>query len=68
MIVYQLTIKSDATIMAEDILEATSGISGFQEDIANRLAQWFGGEQTIVAVHSGVEVETLRGVGVEALR
>lgn len=59
-IVYSLTIKSDDTIMAEDIVSATSGLTGFQEEIADSLSRRFGGNQTIVAVHSGVEVETLR--------
>lgn len=57
--VYDLTIKTGVTILAEDII-AACGAKGLQEEIANRLSDRFGGEQTLVGTHSGVIVETIR--------
>jgi hypothetical protein len=60
-ILYHLTIKTDATILAEDIIAATKGLRAvLHEQIADALAKKFGGDQTITAVHQGVTVETLR--------
>lgn len=57
---YHLTIKTGAMLMAERIVEATKGLRGFQEHIANKLADLFPGQHTLIAVHNGVEVETQR--------
>ena len=59
-IIYRLEIRSATMIRVEHIRTATALIKrGFQEDIADRLRQ-LGGEQRIVGVHQGIEVETLR--------
>lgn len=61
LIVYKLEIKTDKVIYVEHLKAETALIkSGIQEQIADRLQQRFGGEQTMVAVHQGVEIETLR--------
>ncbi len=61
MIVYRLEIKSSAMIHVEHIKKATALIkTGWHEQIADHLSDTFGGEQTIIATHQGVEVETVR--------
>jgi len=61
MIVYRLEIRSPVMIHAEHIRTATALIKrGYHEAIADTLFSRFGGEQRIVAVHQGVEIETLR--------
>lgn len=60
-IVYSLEIRSLGVIMVEHIKTATSLIkSGYHERIADELADRFGGDQTIIATHQGVEIETVR--------
>ena len=60
-IVYTLEIRSLRMIMVEHIKTATALIkSGFHEQIADQLSDRFGGDQTILAVHQGVEIETVR--------
>lgn len=60
-IVYRLEIQSKAMIHVEHIRTATALIKrGYHEEIADQLHQRFGGEQHIVAVHQGVEIETVR--------
>lgn len=60
-IIYRLEIRSATMIRVEHIRTATALIKrGFQEEIADRLRDQLGGEQRIVGVHQGVEVETLR--------
>lgn len=60
-IIYSLEIRSPAVIMVEHIKTATALIkSGYHERIADDLAERFGGEQTIIATHQGVEIETVR--------
>lgn len=59
-IVYYATIETNRTILAEELVAATTGLRGLQEDIADRLRDQFGGEQRITATHSGVQVETQR--------
>ena len=60
-IVYSLEIKGPAIIMVEHIRTATALIKrGYHEQIADQLHERFGGEQRIVAVHQGVQIETLR--------
>ncbi|WP_122448730.1 hypothetical protein [Pseudomonas viridiflava] len=60
-IVYQLEIRSLVVIMVEHIKTATALISsGYQERIADELSERFGGDQTMIATHQGVEIETVR--------
>lgn len=61
VIVYSLEIRSEAIIRVEHIKTATALIKqGWHEQIADRLAVRFGGDQVIKAVHQGVEIETVR--------
>lgn len=60
-IVYSLEIRTLRVVMVEHIKTATALIkSGYHERIADELAERFGGDQTIKAVHQGVEIETVR--------
>lgn len=60
-IIYRLEIRSLAVVMVEHIRTATALIkSGYHERIADELAERLGGDQTIKAVHQGVEIETVR--------
>lgn len=60
-IVYRLELKSLSMIHVEHIKTATALIKkGWHEQIADRLAETFGGDQTIIATHQGVEIETVR--------
>lgn len=60
-IVYRLELKSLSMIHVEHIRAATALIrSGYHERIADDLAERFGGDQTIIATHQGVEIETVR--------
>lgn len=48
-------------IHVEHIKAATALIKkGWHEQIADRLSESLGGEQTIIATHQGVEIETVR--------
>ncbi|MDV5099617.1 hypothetical protein RYH74_20320 [Pseudomonas sp. LSJ-87] len=61
VIVYSLEIRSLAMIRVEHIKTATALIKqGWHEQIADHLADRFGGDQVIKAVHQGIEVETVR--------
>lgn len=61
VIVYSLEIRSLQMIRVEHIKTATSLIKqGWHEQIADQLAERFGGDQVIKAVHRGVEIETVR--------
>ncbi|RRV49533.1 hypothetical protein [Pseudomonas sp. p106] len=61
VIVYSLEIRSPQMILVEHIKTATALIKeGYQEQIADELAERFGGDQVIKAVHQGVEIETVR--------
>lgn len=61
MIIYQLEIKSSAMIHVEHIKAATALIKkGWHEQIADHLSDTLGGDQTIIATHQGVEIETVR--------
>ncbi|WP_460044192.1 hypothetical protein [Pseudomonas sp. S2_H01] len=61
MIVYRLEIKSSAMIHVEHIKAATALIKkGMHEQIADQLSECLGGDQTIIATHQGVEIETVR--------
>ncbi|MHC8386816.1 hypothetical protein ACYZTM_01845 [Pseudomonas sp. MDT2-39-1] len=60
-IVYSLEIRSLTMIRVEHIKTAAALIkSGWHEQIADELADRFGGDQFIKAVHQGVEIETVR--------
>ncbi|MBV4530963.1 hypothetical protein HU719_006035 [Pseudomonas sp. SWRI107] len=61
VIVYTLEIRSQSMIRVEHIRTATALIKqGWHEQIADQLAEQFGGDQVIEAVHDGVEIETVR--------
>lgn len=61
VIVYNLEIRSQKMIRVEHIKTATALIKqGWHEQIADHLAERFGGEQVIKAVHQGIEIETVR--------
>lgn len=61
VIVYSLEIRSLQMIRVEHIKIATSLIKqGWHEQIADQLAERFGGDQLIKAVHQGIEIETVR--------
>lgn len=60
-ITYQLEIKHSEKIFVEDILETVNKfVSGFHESIADNLLEKFGGEQTLIANHHGVTIQTER--------
>lgn len=60
-IVYRLELKSLSMIHVEHIRAATALIKkGWHEQIADRLAESLGGDQTIIATHQGIEIETVR--------
>lgn len=60
-IVYRLELKSLSMIHVEHIRAATALIKkGWHEQIADRLSESLGGDQTIIATHQGVEIETVR--------
>ena len=61
LIIYRLEVRSPAMIRVEHIKAATAIIrKGWHEQIADRLAEDIGGDQTIIATHQGVEIETVR--------
>lgn len=61
VIVYSLEIRSQTMIRVEHIKTATALIKqGWHEQIADQLAERFGGDQVIKAVHQGVEIESVR--------
>ncbi len=60
-IAYHLTIKTNADIMVEAILEACHFSEPvYHEVIANQLAERFGGKQKLRALHQGVHITTKR--------
>ena len=60
-VIYSLVIEHDEMIMVEDIITATRGRNSFHETLADFLHEKFGGKQTMIAHHHGVDVETIRG-------
>lgn len=61
VIIYRLTIHTDKMLPVEHIRAATAQLKkGYQEEIADTLSELLPGEQEIVGVHQGVEVETVR--------
>lgn len=62
LVIYKLEIASAKVIRVEHIRTAAAlHRKGFHESIADELFARFGGHQTLVAVHQGVEIETNRG-------
>lgn len=60
-VIYSLEIRSLTMIHVEHIKAAAALIKkGWHEQIADQLSDQFGGEQTIIATHQGVEIETVR--------
>lgn len=60
-IIYRFELRSTSMIHVEQIKTATALIKhGWQEQIADRLSETLGGDQTIIATHQGVEIETMR--------
>lgn len=60
---YSFQLHTHSKVMVEEIKKAClEGGAEFHEDIADRLYQRFGGHQTIIAKHHGVEIETQRGI------
>jgi len=60
-IIYRLELRSLTMIHVEHIKAATALIKmGWQERIADSLAESLGGDQTITATHQGMEIETVR--------
>ena len=59
---YHLKIETDQIISVEELLAriATVCAEGFHEIMANDLHETFGGTQTLVAYHHGVDIETTR--------
>lgn len=58
---YNLEIEAQAVILVEDILAHVSEYqTGYHEAIADSIHARFGGSQTIVANHHGVEIQTTR--------
>ncbi|ALI05186.1 hypothetical protein C1Y08_20865 [Pseudomonas sp. FW306-02-F02-AA] len=61
LIIYRLEVRSPKMIWVEHIKAATAIIKeGWHEQIADRLAEDIGGDQTLIATHQGVEIETVR--------
>lgn len=61
VIVYSLEIRSQTMIRVEHIKTTTALIKqGWHEQIADQLAERFGGDQVVTAVRQGVEIETVR--------
>lgn len=60
---YRLTIESGTVLSVEDIIEGI-GINTdepeYHETLADLLLERFGGQQTLVANHHGVTIETER--------
>lgn len=61
LIVYQLEIRTTGIIWVEHIKAATAIIkSGIQEQIADLLHESLGGDLTLLGVHQGVEIKSVR--------
>lgn len=58
---YKLRIETSSTIMVEDICAAVARFKdAYHERIADELIAIFGGRQTLVAHHHGVDIKTHR--------
>ena len=59
---YQITIRSQATIMVEYILRTLNETPAriYQEDLATLLRSKLGGEITVVGWHHGIKITSTR--------
>jgi len=58
---YTLSIRTNSVIPVEEILGAVEKhTNGLHETIADEMSETFGGEQTLIANHHGVTIETER--------
>ncbi len=58
---YRWALTTSSVVRVEAINDALDARrEGFHEDIADALSRRFGGEQTLVAEHHGVTIETKR--------
>lgn len=59
---YQITIRSQATIMVEDILRTLNESPGkiYQEDLATLLRSKLGAEITVKGSHHGITITSYR--------
>lgn len=59
---YQITIRSQATIMVEDIIKTLNEAPReiYQEDLATLLRARLGAEVTIVGSHHGIQITSTR--------
>ena len=59
---YQITIRSQATIMVEDILRALNEAPAriYQEDLATLLRSKLGAEITVEGWHHGIKITSTR--------
>lgn len=61
-VIYHLTLKSEETVIVEDIIAFCANFDGAQyhETIADALATRFGGKQKVRALHQSVHITTTR--------
>jgi len=59
---YQITIRSQATIMVEDILKTLNNAPSmiYQEDLATLLRAKIGAEVTVEGWHHGIQITSTR--------
>jgi hypothetical protein len=59
---YEIIVESPATIMVEDILAALKAAPKkvFQEELADFLRNRIGAKVTLVGIHHGVEIRSVR--------
>ncbi len=58
---YALEIRTQDVLPVEQLIAALETYeSGFHEEIADQLRERFGGHQTLIADHHGVQIETQR--------
>ena len=60
-ICYTLEITTHDQLMAEDIIDFSTEEPSIQEIIADQYYNRFGGKQTMIGTHSGVQITTHRG-------
>lgn len=58
--VLTITVESACMILVEDIQQAVREVKGYQEKIADRLYELFGGIQTLVGHHHGTTARSTR--------
>ncbi|AOR76511.1 hypothetical protein [Novosphingobium resinovorum] len=60
LISYKLEIRSNDVIMVEEIITACAVESTYHESLADILYARFGGQQSMIAFHHGVCIQTFR--------